>query len=207
VRFQIEPWRSRYEHSKEHKKEQASMKQAFVTVFHYPSLAGVAFVLAVLSYTALAPLALAAPQPVPWSMLVVAIPLLAFAWVCGEVRILRMRRAQMALRGLYAIRNRRTRAEYVGCTSVTFMSRWGRHIRNLERGQHENPRLQEDWRRYGRAAFEFVVLAVMDDDAAIVAAERQLLEDRAQRLPPMLNYNVNHSRVRPIVSLPESSRD
>lgn len=41
----------------------------------------------------------------------------------------------------------------------------------------------------------------------MIAAERQLLEDRAQRLPPMLNYNVNHSRVRPIVSLPESSRD
>lgn len=180
------------------------MQKVAVGLFRYPSLALVGVLLAVLGY---ATLAQDAPQPIPWMVFVGAVPLLAFAWLCGEVRILRMRRAQMALRGLYTIRNRRNRAEYVGCTSVNFMSRWGRHIRNLERGQHENPRLQEDWRRYGRAAFEFVVLAVMDDDAAIVAAERQLLEDRAQRLPPMLNYNVNHSRVWPIVSLPESSRD
>lgn len=113
----------------------------------------------------------------------------------------------MALRGIYIIRNRHTRAEYVGCTSVNFMSRWGRHIRDLEHGQHENPRLQEDWHRYGRAAFEFAVLTVMNDGAEIIAAERQLLEDRAQRLPPMLNYNVNHSRVRPIVAQSESKGD
>ncbi len=60
--------------------------------------------------------------------------------------------------GIYGIFNKRTGWVYVGQTSRGFSIREGEHFTSLEHGTHENERLQKDFKRYGRDAFEFRVL-------------------------------------------------
>ena len=110
----------------------------------------------------------------------------------------------MRRRGIYAIVCRRTNAAYYGSTTINFHSRWGQHIAKLERGTHENPRLQQDWNTYGAEAFEFLIVEAMDEPAIIIRRrEEQILKYRAMHVVPAQNYNVNHSRVYPVPAAPE----
>lgn len=106
-------------------------------------------------------------------------------------------------RGIYRIRCRENGAEYIGSTRSNFMARWGQHMRDLNNGKHISPRLQADWITYGRSAFQFMIIEVMDDDDEIVARERAIIADRAATVPPILNYNVAHSRIYPVPTVPE----
>lgn len=106
-------------------------------------------------------------------------------------------------RGVYRIRCSITKAEYIGSTRSNFMSRWGQHIRDLNKGTHTSPRLQADWNQYGARAFQFMIVEVLDDPTAIVKLEREIIAERAATIPPMLNYNVAHSRVYPVPAAPE----
>ncbi len=109
----------------------------------------------------------------------------------------------MQYRGIYLITCRQTNATYCGKTSTNFMARWGQHIRDLNNQQHGNPRLQEEWNRYGADAFEFNVIEILDDDDLIIERETAILKRRAMELPPILNYNVANSRIYPVPAAPD----
>lgn len=73
---------------------------------------------------------------------------------------------------IYLIHNTITDAVYVGQTLGHYQERWNGHTRSLHRGTHENRHLQRAWQKYGRHAFEFVVIEHHDTIAALNEAER-----------------------------------
>lgn len=58
---------------------------------------------------------------------------------------------------VYAIRNVLTGEMYIG-GSTNVEARWRLHKSHLSHGIHHSPRLQADWDRLGKKAFEFVIL-------------------------------------------------
>ena len=69
--------------------------------------------------------------------------------------------------GIYAIRNLVTQKKYVG-SAVCVSKRVDQHIRSLRRGRHHSIKLQRAWDKYGAAAFEFVVLAIVDEPTMLI---------------------------------------
>ena len=63
--------------------------------------------------------------------------------------------------GIYRIKNLETGAMYIGQTSETFASRWGRHRRALRAGYHDNEHLQRSYDKHGPIAFEYKILEVV----------------------------------------------
>ena len=61
--------------------------------------------------------------------------------------------------GIYEIINTVNGKRYIGSTS-SFTLRWKQHRRDLRRGAHANPRLQNAWNKSGEVAFEFHPLVV-----------------------------------------------
>jgi group I intron endonuclease len=59
--------------------------------------------------------------------------------------------------GVYYILNTCNDKIYVGCSS-NIDNRWKDHRSNLRGGRHEIKALQQDWKTYGEAAFEFGTL-------------------------------------------------
>ena len=110
----------------------------------------------------------------------------------------------MRLPGLYVIKNTQTGAEYFGSTKKNFMARWGQHVAELDQGKHGNVKLQEDWNFYGHIAFVFSIVEISDDVDTLLDRERQVRAERAQRIPPILNYNVAHRRVYVVPSAPDA---
>ncbi len=66
---------------------------------------------------------------------------------------------------------------YVG-SSLDIKKRWGEHVRLLRRGQHNNPRLQNAWNKYGEGVFSFCVLEQVADRESLLGREQGFL-DRA----------------------------
>lgn len=62
---------------------------------------------------------------------------------------------------IYQIRRIETGDCYVGSTSNR-NERWGAHRRDLNKGKHHAPRMQNAWTKHGSEAFEFVMLEVCD---------------------------------------------
>lgn len=109
-------------------------------------------------------------------------------------------------RGVYAIINKKTSAQYIGGTTVNFLARWGQHVADLTKGRHVNQRLQEDWNALGGSVFAFVILEVIEDVAIIPDRERKLIEHYTAQLPPLLNYNVAYGRVREVPRLSDAPK-
>src|SRR4051794_34883958 len=61
------------------------------------------------------------------------------------------------MRGLYAIRNKVTGKYYVGET-LYLRKREIQHFSNLKTNKHENDYLQKSYNKYGKDAFEFIIL-------------------------------------------------
>jgi group I intron endonuclease len=59
--------------------------------------------------------------------------------------------------GVYLIRNTVNQKVYVGSAS-SIKTRWARHIKQLTRGMHDNPKLQNAWDKHGAEAFKFEVV-------------------------------------------------
>lgn len=79
------------------------------------------------------------------------------------------------LSGIYAIRDRKTGAAYVG-SSVNVANRWQQHMTALVKGSHQNPRLQGAWDVDGPTGFSFEVLEVVNDPLALAERERHWIE-------------------------------
>lgn len=80
--------------------------------------------------------------------------------------------------GVYMIRNRITQRAYVGA-SANVVQRWSIHRTALRGGYHHNTHLQEDWVRYGEAAFEFVLVESVSSKDDLRAREQACLDDAA----------------------------
>jgi group I intron endonuclease len=65
--------------------------------------------------------------------------------------------------GIYRILNKINGKYYIG-GSIRVSKRINNYRYELNKGIHENPRLQEDWNKYGKDAFEFELLQPLNDD-------------------------------------------
>lgn len=117
-------------------------------------------------------------------------------WYNGQIDLMKQR-------GIYTIYCKPDDATYLGSTEVNFHVRWGQHITQLERNEHPNTRLQEAWNDYGGGAFHFYVTEPMDGAIGIRERETEHLEWRAMNLPAKQNYNVNNTRMRRDVPIPQ----
>ena len=65
---------------------------------------------------------------------------------------------------------------YVGSTVQGFSTRWGNHISALSRGKHKNLRLQRLYNKYGKEAFFFTVLEVVNNPEECVLCEQKWID-------------------------------
>ena len=77
--------------------------------------------------------------------------------------------------GMYMIANMKTWDIYVG-SSVDIPRRFKRHIRELRKGTHFNPRLQKSYNVYGESAFNFVIAKECSEKEARVCEQKFLTE-------------------------------
>lgn len=87
--------------------------------------------------------------------------------------------------GVYLIRNLDNGRVYIGSTSVSFRSRWARHINDLCKGQHQNALLQYDWDHKTPDRFQFDVLEVLSDGGRV--REQGYLDEYLQQRIPIYN--------------------
>tara|TARA_E500000305_G_C3921224_1_gene188194 strand:- start:25 stop:711 length:687 start_codon:yes stop_codon:yes gene_type:complete len=66
--------------------------------------------------------------------------------------------------GIYKLTNKKNGMIYIG-QSVSTSARWNQHKSRLRLGNHGNPKIQEDYDKYGLDAFEFKVLEEHPCDA------------------------------------------
>lgn len=77
--------------------------------------------------------------------------------------------------GVYQIRNTVTGKVYVG-SSVDMQSRWDQHRAGLRRGNHHSSHLQHAWKKYGEGAFEFVVIAEIENVEGLLDVEQKWID-------------------------------
>lgn len=75
--------------------------------------------------------------------------------------------------GIYAIRHKISRREYIGC-SVNTEQRWRQHLHKLRSGKHPNQKLQNAWAKYGEGAFEFMVIEICQESELITTEQRHI---------------------------------
>lgn len=80
----------------------------------------------------------------------------------------------MKLSGIYAIRNTVNGKMYIG-SSVDIRARWAMHRSDLKHQTHHSIALQRAWAKYGRPAFVFEVLELIEDADARLARETELI--------------------------------
>ncbi len=76
--------------------------------------------------------------------------------------------------GVYQIRCKRNGKIYVG-SALNLRARWDSHRRDLRRGSHCNPYMQNAWKLYGEMNFELLVLEYVDA-ARLLEAEQRWIE-------------------------------
>lgn len=78
--------------------------------------------------------------------------------------------------GIYCIKNTVTGKVYIG-SAVNLRKRKNEHFSTLAAGTHANRYLQSAYDKYGLAAFEFTVLELVPDSAALTAAEQRFMDE------------------------------
>jgi group I intron endonuclease len=77
--------------------------------------------------------------------------------------------------GVYRITNKVTGKHYVG-SAAHMRRRWNQHRAQLRKGSHHSVKLQRSWDEHGEAAFEFVLLEVIEDEALLLACEQKWMD-------------------------------
>ena len=83
--------------------------------------------------------------------------------------------------GVYQIKNNLNGKFYIG-SSTHLYRRFSDHVRELQRGTHSNPKLQNSWLKFGADAFEFGILEFCNPDK-IFELEQKYID----RLNPFYN--------------------
>jgi len=94
--------------------------------------------------------------------------------------------------GVYYIKNTVTGQIYIG-QSTKFPHRWHHHKSDMRRNKHENPRLQEDYNKYGLDIFEFGVIKEFPCDTTsdvLLEEETKTITEYARRGESLYNYDV-----------------
>lgn len=76
--------------------------------------------------------------------------------------------------GIYALRNNINGKLYIGCT-FRFTQRKSSHLGQLFRGTHQNTYLQKSYDKYGKDAFEFLVLEIIEDSELLYKREYEYI--------------------------------
>lgn len=87
--------------------------------------------------------------------------------------------------GIYCIYNTITDDFYIG-QAVNIRRRFYRHRWDLDNSKHCNRILQRAWKKYGGDAFEFKILAFLDQDREILTVFEQIFIDN---LKPVYNIS------------------
>ena len=88
--------------------------------------------------------------------------------------------------GVYQIANTVNNRIYIG-SAINVKKRIYEHFRRLAAGNHENPRLQNAFHKYGRQAFEWNILVMVAEHSALVPTEQIYID----KLKPF--YNICHT--------------
>ena len=68
---------------------------------------------------------------------------------------------------VYGLRCKKNEFVYVGCTECSIAKRMREHRCRLKSGKHRSVRLLADWRLYGEASFETIILQHIGDVATV----------------------------------------
>lgn len=91
---------------------------------------------------------------------------------------------EKSVSGIYAIVNKINGNRYVG-SAVDIAQRWRQHTYRLRKNNHHSKHLQSAWNKYGKQAFDFLVLEVVEDVNRLIEIEQRYLDDDF----PQYNYN------------------
>ena len=84
---------------------------------------------------------------------------------------------------VYKIQNTETGQVYIG-QSTAYKGRWNTHKSRLRRNKHSNPKLQEDYNKYGPDAFEFKIIKEFPPDTTsdiLLKEEIKMITEYNQR--------------------------
>lgn len=100
---------------------------------------------------------------------------------------------------IYKIVNVMNAKFYVGST-VNFLTRRRKHLRELRKGVHHCPALQASWKKHGEDAFVFRVVEVVEDAAHLHAIEQKWLDEHhgKEYCYNYARYTDNPNRGRPL---------
>lgn len=91
--------------------------------------------------------------------------------------------------GVYQIKNLVNSKIYIGSTSCSFKTRWASWRGDLKNGRTKNKHLQNAWNKYGKDAFEFSVLEVVENKSEVLEREQYWIDT----LKPEYNNRPNAS--------------
>lgn len=66
---------------------------------------------------------------------------------------------------------------YIGSSVGLFSSRRARHIRDLWRGKHHSPKLQNHYNKYGKDDLVFEVIERLDCSCGLITAEQKWIDE------------------------------
>ena len=81
----------------------------------------------------------------------------------------------MTKSAIYSIRCVATEKIYIG-SAVNYVKRWADHKWNLRNQKHCNRKLQNAWNKYGGAAFEFLIIELVEDAALLIEREQHWID-------------------------------
>ena len=90
---------------------------------------------------------------------------------------------------VYRIQNTETGQVYIG-QSTAYNQRWNSHKSLLRRNKHRNPKLQEDYNKYGLDAFEFDIIKEFPPDTTsdvLLKEEIKMITEYNQRGESLYN--------------------
>lgn len=77
--------------------------------------------------------------------------------------------------GIYKIIHKESGKYYIGST-ISFKKRWITHRYKLNNNLHENDHLQNAWNKYGKNAFQFLVIEYIDNKNDLLRLEQTYLD-------------------------------
>lgn len=93
--------------------------------------------------------------------------------------------------GIYKIINKIDGKYYVG-SSKNIYKRWNAHIRNLNKKCHSNDYLQNAWNKYGKDAFEFILVETTTEKNTFLIEQKYLdIAKQEQNKSYNLNYKAD----------------